>query len=225
MENSAAPVAALSASATSDHRGFRFRYRLFPLGLFTGLFDPERLVEAIREGCQDGYRLIRREFSIEQRRIAVILAALGFGLMFRRNEDNPDAEYDWRVAVYKTRFFTRTVDPEAMAKLLNDAARGGFELYYGVKYPTRLLLLFPRESYAFIFRKPIAGPAPACSYQVRQIPYRFFTRTIDAQLVERELNEAGTSRQQIKITFRDERRLFGILAQPAMVAVFERAKA
>lgn len=218
----AAPQLVEPRSEVAPDARHAFRFRLFPLGLLTGLFDPEQLREQIREGCEGGYRLIRREFSIEPRRVLFFLAALGFGLIFRKTEGVSEPEHDWRVAIYKTRLFTRTADVKAMAKVLNEAALGGFELHFAVKFPTRFLLIFPRESYVFILRKPIAGAQRQYSYEVNQTPYRFFTRTIDPQLYEADLNRSGSEGSQIKISFRDERRLFGIFVQPTAITVFER---
>ena len=201
-------------------QGHQFRVRLFPLGLLTGMFDPDRLVELIREGAEGGYRLVRREFTIEPRRVLLFLQALAFGLVFRRDGGKSEPEFDYRVAIYKTRFFTKTVNTEELAKTINGASQGGFELYYGIKYPTRFLFFFPRESYIFVFRKPFAGQAPNRSYVVHQTPYRFFSRTMDPQVYEHDLNTLGT-RGQIKVTFRDERRILGIFNQPTAVSVFE----
>lgn len=223
----ASPLAALSDSsalAGADATRHAFRFRLFPLGLFTGLFEPEVLREAIREGCEGGFRILRREFTVEPRRVLFFLAALGFGMIFRRNESAPEPEYDWRVAIYKTRLLTKTVDVDTLQRTLNDATRGGFELHYALKFPTRFLFLFPRESYLFVFRRPIAGEQKTYSYEVQQTPYRFFTRTIDAEQYESNLNRAGQEGAQLKVTFRDERRLFGFIVQPTAIALFERVR-
>ncbi len=128
-----------------------YRFRLFPLGFFTGLFNPEKLVEVIRDVCKDGYRMLRREFTIERRRVAFFFSALSFGIVSRREEDFPDPEYDYRVAVYRTRFFTRTVNIDDMTHVLNGTASGGYEFFFAIKYPTRLLLIFQRESYVLFF--------------------------------------------------------------------------
>jgi hypothetical protein len=197
-----------------------FRYRLFPLGFFTTLFNPDLLIETLREGCRNGYRIVRREFSIERRRVLFFFPALAFGILFRRDEKAPDVEHDYRVALYKTRFFTRTVDPEALAAILNAAASDGYELYMGIKYPTRFLGIFPRESYTFIFRKPFAGTVRQFAYKVFQSPYRFFTRTLDPVAYEQDLQRIGQE-GQLKITFRDERRLLGIFRQPTVVGIAE----
>lgn len=208
---------ALSSSPRAQNA---FRFRLFPLGLITGLFDTDQLVETIREGCENGYRLIRREFSIEKRRVMFFLGALGFGLMFRKSEGVSEPEYDWKVAIYKTRFFTKTVNTEELESTLNEVAAHGFELHFAVKFPTRLLFFFPRESYVFVFRKPFAGASKRYRYVAHQTPYRFFTRTLDAATYEADLNRLGET-GQIKCTFRDERRVFGAFVQPTAVAVFE----
>lgn len=197
-----------------------YRFRLFPLGFITGLFDPHKLVEAIRESCQDGYRLLRREFSIERRRVLFFFSALSFGIVSRRKEQAPDTEYDYRVAVYRTRFFTRTVNIKDMTNVLNHAANGGYEFFFGIKYPTRLLLLFPRESYIFFFRKPYSGTVKNYSYRILQTPYRFFSRTIDPTKYEAELSSASKN-GQLKISFRDERRVFGLFTQPTVIGIFE----
>lgn len=202
----------------------KYRFRLFPLGVLTGLFEPNALVEAVREGCRDGFRLIRREFTIEPRRFLFFFPVLAFGLVFRREEARPDAEFDYRVALYKTRFFTRTVDTRALERTLNEAAQDGYELFHAVKFPTRLLWIFPRESYTFVFRKAYAGPATAYAYRVFQTPYRFFSRTVDPDLYERDLNAAGQE-GLLKITFRDERRLFGMFVQPTIVGIAEKQTA
>jgi hypothetical protein len=199
---------------------FDFRFRLYPLGFFTGLFDPDNLTEVIREGCQDGYRVVRREFTFETRRVLLVLMATAFGIMFRRDKNNPEPEYDYRIKIYRTRFFTRTVNVKQLTQVLNEGAAGGYELYYGLKYPTRFLFIFPREAYFFIYRKPYAGEAKQYKYSVLQSPYRFFTRTLDPQRYEKDLNEAG-QRGQIKVTFRDEKRILGIFAQRTVVGVFE----
>jgi hypothetical protein len=198
----------------------QFRFRLFPLGVFTGMFDPQQLVELIREGCEGGHRLIRREFTLEPRRILLILHALSFGMVFRRDAQKPEPEHDYRVAIYKTRFFTKTVNTNDLTQVLNRAAESGFELYHALKYPTRFLFFFPRESYIFIFRRPFAGQPRPLNYIVHQTPYRFFSRTMDPQIYEQDLNRLGST-GQIKITFRDERRVLGIFRQPTAVAIFE----
>ncbi len=210
-------------SPPSSDTQYAFRFKLFPLGLITGLFDTDQLREAIREGCESGYRILRREFTIEKRRVLFFLSALGFGLMFRKDLSDPSPEYDWRVAIYKTRFFTRTVDTLELQRVLNDAAQGGFELHFAIKFPTRFLFLFQRESYVFVFRKPFAGPQESYRYQVAQTPYRFFTRTIDNQAYESDLNRLGQS-GQFKVSFRDERRVYGLFRQPTAVTVFEQRK-
>ncbi|RME03853.1 MAG: hypothetical protein D6805_05035 [Planctomycetota bacterium] len=202
---------------------FRFRFRLFPLGIFTMMFDPEKLRELIREGCRGGYRMLRREFTFEMRRLFLIFRVAAFGFIFRKDEDNPEPEYDYRVKVYKTRFFTRTVNTQKMEQILNEGAEGGYELFFAAKYPTRFLFIFPRESYMFFFRKPIAGEGGRYSYQVVQVPYRFFTRTIDPNRYEQDLNTHGRN-AQLKLTFRDERRLFLIFVQPTAVCIFERKR-
>lgn len=202
----------------------KYRFHMFPLGIFTGLFDPAVLGEAIREGCRDGFRLVRREFTMEPRRFLLFFPVLAFGIVFRREEANPDPEFDYRVGIYKTRFFTRTVDTKAMERMLNDAASGGYELFHALKFPTRLLWILPRESYTFIFRKPYAGPAASLRYNVFQTPYRFFTRTVDPDLYTRDLNQAGQD-GVLKLTFRDERRVFGVFVQPTIVGIAEAAAA
>lgn len=202
---------------------FFYRCRLFRLGFFTGLFDPQKLAEAIREVSKNGYRPLRREFTIERRRVAGIFPALAFGIVGRKNEQNPDAEYDYRVTVYKTRFFTRTVNTQKLSDALNQAAIGGYELFFGVKYPTRLLMIVRRESYVFIFRKPYSGQAKDYRYQIFQTPYRLFTRTINPELYEQDLNNQD-KKGQLKVTFRDERRVLGVLKQPTVVGIFEIAK-
>ncbi|MFN7132264.1 MAG: hypothetical protein ACK4N5_09280 [Myxococcales bacterium] len=200
---------------------YAFRFKLFPLGLITGMFDVDLLKEAIREGCENGYKLLRREFTLETRRVLFFLGALGFGLMFRKDEAAPENEYDWRVTLYKTRFFTRTVDLEALTRTLNEAASGGFELHFAIKYPTRFLFFFPRESYVFVFRKPFADAGVQYRYSVAQTPYRFFTRTLDASAYEADLNRQGGQGGLFKVSFRDERRVFGMFRQPTAVTVFE----
>lgn len=203
---------------------FTYRFRLFPLGIFTGLFKPEALGEAIREGCRDGFRPVRREVTLEMRRFLFFFPVLAFGLVFRREEASADVEHDWRVSTYCTRFFTRTVDTKAMERALNATAADGFELFLGVKHPTRLLWIFPRESYTFVFRKAYSASMNSFEYCVFQTPYRFFTRTIDPDLYERDLNSIGAS-GPLKVTFRDERRIFGVFRQPTVVGVAERPTA
>ncbi|WNG60236.1 hypothetical protein F0U59_40135 [Archangium gephyra] len=223
MTSPATPGQAASLArppAAAPVQRLQFRFRLFPLGLITGMFDPQLLVELIREGCESGHRLIRREFTLEPRRVLLILQALSFGLVFRRDAQKPEPEHDYRVAIYKTRFFTKTVNTEDLARVLNQTAEGGFELYHALKYPTRFLFFFPRESYIFIFRRPFAGQPRQTNYIVHQTPYRFFSRTMDPQVYESDLNTLGRT-GQIKITFRDERRVLGLFRQPTAVAIFE----
>lgn len=202
---------------------FSFKFRLFPLGFFTGLFNPDALLEVIRDGCQDGYRLVRHEFSFELRRIFVLLAAGAFGMVFKKDANKPELEYDYRIATYSTRFFTRTVDLKKMTRAINEGSAGGYELFYGLKYPTRFLIFFPRESYFFLFRKPYVETNKKYTYTLLQTPYRFFTKTIQPELYEHDLNKAGKT-GQLKISFRDERRVFGIFLQQTIVAVFEQEK-
>ena len=106
-----------------------------------------------------------------------------------------------------------------MQKVLNTAAQDGFELFFAMKYPCRFLLVFPRESYFFVFRRK-RGDSTQYTYNVHQTPYRFFTKTIDSDQYESELNEQGQKRQ-LKITFRDERRILGMFKQPTVVSLWE----
>ncbi|WP_372367378.1 hypothetical protein [Candidatus Uabimicrobium sp. HlEnr_7] len=199
---------------------FKFKFRLFPLGFLTGMFDPAKLLEIIREGSQDGYRILRREFTFEVRRKLVLFVLPAFGMVFRREEKNQDPEYDYRVTTYCTRFFTRTVNLKKLQATLDEASAGGYEMYYGLKYPARFLFIFPREAYMFIFRKPYTDDGKQYKYFIQQTPYRFFTGTIDPQKYEADLNTSG-GKGQIKVSFRDERRLFGIFRQKTAVVVFE----
>lgn len=221
MQPATALVRSPDSSPVSAPR-HQFRFRLLPLGLFTGLFEPEVLREAIREGCADGYRLVRRELTVEPRRILFFLQALALGLVFRRTSGAEESEHDWRVAIYKTRLLTKTADPKALEKTLNDAAKSGFELHFAIKFPTRFLLFFPRESYVFLFRRPVDNQTRTFQYSVSQTPYRFFTRTIENERYEADLNARGAQGEQLKISFRDERRVFGALVQPTALAIFER---
>lgn len=202
---------------------FAFRFRLFALGVLSGLFDPERFGQLLTEASRGGYQLMKHEFSIEPSRFMFFLKRLTFGLVFRKDNQKPDADFEYRVVIYKTRLMTRTVDTRKLQQTLNDAAQGGYELYLGIKYPTRLLFFFPRESYTFIFRRPAGQATGSFSYEVFQTPYRFFSRTIDAEQYEQDLNAFGQS-GDLKVTFRDERRVLGAFAQPTVVGVIEQRK-
>jgi hypothetical protein len=196
-----------------------YRFRLFRLGFLTGLFNCEELEESIREGASGGFRMVRREFTLEPRRILFFLTAPAFGLVFQRQKGAEEPDYDWKIGTYQTRFFTKTIDTAAAESVLNAAALDGFELFFAMKYPCRLLFLFPREAYFFVFRRK-RGASSQYAYSVHQTPYRFFTKTIDSERYEDELNQQGGERQ-LKLTFRDERRLLGLFRQPTAVSIWE----
>ena len=120
-----------------------FRFVLFKLGIITGLFNVQEFTNAITEGCRDGYRLVRREFSIEPRRILLVLRAYAFGMVFQRDADSPAEEYEWAVANYRTRFFTKTIDVKKLEATLNEVSGGTGELFFAMKYPCRFLFIFP----------------------------------------------------------------------------------
>ena len=67
--------------------GKQYRFKLFNLGFITGLFKREELERAIGEGTEGGFRLVRREFTLEPRRVLMFLGAPSFGLMFEKPED------------------------------------------------------------------------------------------------------------------------------------------
>ncbi|MHC5036081.1 MAG: hypothetical protein ACYTHM_02095 [Planctomycetota bacterium] len=197
-----------------------YRFHLFKLGILTGLFDPQKLVEAITKGTRSGYRLLRREFTLEPRRLLLLFNALAFGMVYQRDDDAPEPEYYWRIGIYKTRLFTKTVDVPKMQEVLNGHAEGGYELFFSMKYFCRFLFLFPREAYFFVFRRPVDGEAKSYDYLVQQSPYRFFSRTIDPERYEQALSREGKHRQ-IKITYRDEKRILGLFRQHTAVIIWE----
>jgi hypothetical protein len=197
-----------------------YRFFLFPLSLF-GLFKPEKLVAIIKQGSQGGYRLLKRELSIETKRFMLFLKTICFGLVFERDAQNPEQEYDWRIVQYKTRLLSKTVDLKRFNRTLAQGTQGGYELYYALKYPAKFLFVFPREAYFFIFRKPQSQQARQYEYSVHQTPYRFFSKTLDEGKYTADLNAVGSDKQ-LKITFRDERRKLGFV-QPAVISIWERA--
>lgn len=196
------------------------RFILFNLGFWTWLFSPAKLVEAIQRGCQGGFRLLRREVTFELRRVFFFFPAPAFGLVFQRDKTSPEPEYQWAIKTYRTRFFTRTVDTKAMQKKVNEGASDGSELFFAMKYSCRFLMIFPREAYFFIFRKRVDGKTPRCQYYIHQTPYRFLTKTIEPKRYEGDLNQ-WCQRNQLKITFRDERRVLGFFVQPTVVSIWE----
>ncbi len=188
----------------------------------TGLFKPQALLAAITEGTRGGFRLLRREFTIEPRRLLFIFTAPSFGMVFQRDDKNPEPEQEWALSTYKTRLLTRTADVKAMNAAINKGASGGYELFFALKYPCRFLLFFPRECYFFLFRKAVGESGHRFQYSVEQMPYRFFTKTINELGYQQQLNDEGSD-SQLKITFRDERRLLGLFKQPTALSIWERA--
>jgi hypothetical protein len=55
---------------------------------------------------------------------------------------------------------------------------------------------------------------------VHQTPYRFFSRTLDPVQYEADLNKYAAS-STLKVSFRDERRIFKVIVQPTVVAIWE----
>jgi hypothetical protein len=202
------------------HRQYRFI--LFPLSILAAIFKPSVLAKTIKKGCQGGYRLIRRELTLEPKRVLLFFKSIAFGMVFQRDENEPDQEYNWKIVSYKTRMMSKTVNPAEMERVLAEGAYGGYELYHAMKYPARFLFIFPREAYFFIFRKPevVQPVVPSFEYTVNQTPYRFFSRTIDESTFTQELNTFGSNASLVN-TFRDERRVFGAFAQPTVVAIWE----
>lgn len=86
-----------------------YRFRLFKLGFLTGLFNRPELEECIREGASGGFRMVRREFTFEPRRVLFFLAARAFGLVFQRETRAEEPDCEWTIGSYQTRFFTKNV--------------------------------------------------------------------------------------------------------------------
>jgi hypothetical protein len=199
------------------HREYRFV--LFNLGFWTWLFNPEEFIRVIQQGCMGGFRILRREITFEPRKFFFIFSRPAFGFVFQKTEQlEPD--YEWAINTYKTGFFTKTVDTARMQDAINAYSQQGFELYFSMKYPCRLFLIFPREAYFFMFRRRVDGQGQKHNYLVHQTPYNFFTKTIKPEQYQSDLNEWGQSRQ-LKITYRDERRIFGFFGQPTAVSIWE----
>jgi hypothetical protein len=198
-----------------------YRFILFPLAGLSGLFSSEKLAAAIRKGCEGGYRLLADEFTLEPRRILFFFKALAFGLIFERREDFPEPEFDWQVLCYKTRLFSKTVDPELLEHTLKGGAIGGYELFHAFKYPTRSLFFFSREAYFFVFRRKKGVERGEREYYVQQTPYRVLSGTLDQTIYDRDLNMYG-SHSTLRHTFRDERKIFGFFTQPSVLAIWER---
>jgi hypothetical protein len=107
-----------------------------------------------------------------------------------------------------------------MTWALNDAARGGFEVYFAFKQPTRWLLLFPRETYLFVLRRRTDGANQERTYRFVEYAYRFFTGTLDPVAYEQVLNGNAAHSRHV-VSFRDERRVLGAFRQPVSITLFE----
>ena len=198
----------------------RFKVRSLPIGFLLPTVDPLRLASLINEAVQGGYRFKREEVSVEPRRILLFLQALALNIVFKWEADEPP--YEYRVFSYQTRLFTRTVDVPKMTWALNEAARGGFEVYFAFKQPTRWMMLFPRETYLFVLRRRTDGANQERTYRFVEYPYRFFSGTLDPVAYEQVLN-ANAAQSRHVVSFRDERRVLGAFRQAVSITLFEDA--
>lgn len=197
-----------------------YRYRLLSLG-FLGFFDPQKLVSLLNEGAAGGYSLLSKEISIEPRSLLFFLKTMAFGFLFTKTEGEKTVEQDWKVVCYKTNLFSQTLDKTKMQNTLNEAAAQGYVLEHAIKYPTRLLFILPREAYFFMFKRPVAQAAvPVARYAVHETPYGLFSKTLDVNTYDAELNARG-QQAALKATFRDERKKFRVLKQNIAVGVWE----
>ncbi len=71
-----------------------------------------------------------------------------------------------------------------------------------------------------MFRRHVDGQGQQYNYLINQTPYHFFTPEIKPEQYQYDLNAWGQSRQ-LKITYRDERRIFGFIGQPTAVSIWE----
>ncbi len=198
----------------------RYRYRLLSLG-FLGFFDPTKLVQLLKEGTSGGYKLLTQEISIEPRSLFFFLKVMAFGFLFTKRDEEPSEEYDWKVVCYKTNLFSQTLNKNKMQQMLNEAAAEGYVLEHSIKYPTRLLLILPREAYFFMFKRKAGASASATArYEVHETPYGLFSKTLDIQGYDQELNQRGQS-AELKATFRDERKKFRVLKQNIAIGIWE----
>ena len=196
----------------------RFKVRSLPIGFLIPVVNPQRLAALRNEAVAGGYRFKREEVTVEPRRVLLFLSALALNIVFKWEADEPP--YEYRVFTYQTRLFTRTVDVPKMTWALNEAARGGFEVYFAFKQPTRWMLLFPRETYLFVLRRRTDGVNCQRTYRFVEYAYRFFSGTMDPQAYEQVLNQnAGHSRHVV--SFRDERRVLGTFRQVVSITLFE----
>ena len=196
----------------------RFKVRSLPIGLLIPIVSPLRLAALINEAVQGGYRFKREEVTVEPRRVLLFLQALALNIVFKWEADEPSFEY--KVFTYQTRLFTRTVDVPKMTWALNDAARGGFEVYFAFKQPTRWMFLFPRETYLFVLRRRTDGANQERTYRFVEYAYRFFTGTLDPAAYEQVLNGNAAQSRHV-VSFRDERRVLGPFRQPVAITLFE----
>jgi hypothetical protein len=104
--------------------------------------------------------------------------------------------------------------------VLNAKSGSGYELFYAMKYPAPFLMIFPREAYFFVFRKPVISQSRPYRYTVIQTPYRLFTRTLDEKRYQDDLNQQVKS-SALKISFRDERIFLGIFTQATAISIWE----
>jgi hypothetical protein len=196
----------------------RFKVRSLPIGFLIPVVHPQRLAQLINEAVQGGYRFKREEVTVEPRRVLLLLGALALNIVFKWEADEPS--YEYKVFTYQTRLFTRTVDVPKMTWALNDAARGGFEVYFGFKQPTRWMFLFPRETYIFIMRRRTDGANQERTYRFVEYAYRFFSGTLDPAAYEQVLNMQGGQSRHV-VSFRDERRVLGTFRQAVSITLFE----
>jgi hypothetical protein len=198
----------------------RFKVRSYPLGFLSGAAQPEQLAAIINEAAHGGYRFKREEVNIEPRRVLFLMRALALNIVFKWEQDEPG--YEYRICIYRTRPLTRTVDVSKLTATLNEAVRGGFEVYFGFKHLTRWLMVLPRETYFFVLRRRIDGANQERSYRFVEYGYRFFSQTMDPAEYEQVLNLQGGDSRHV-VSFRDERRILGAFRQIVALTLFEDA--
>jgi hypothetical protein len=144
--------------------------------------------------------------------------ALALNVVFKWEQDEPG--YEYKIFTHKTRLFTQTVNAGQLSGELNSAVQGGFEVYFGFKHLTRFLMIIPRETYFFVLRRRMDGANRPVTYRFVEYGYRFFTNTLDPVAYEKVLNEQGMDSRHV-VSFRDERRLFGMFRQIIALTLFE----
>ncbi|MCB1158664.1 MAG: hypothetical protein H7A25_07835 [Leptospiraceae bacterium] len=195
-----------------------YKFQLFPLRFLSGTFDRSELEALFQTHWKNGFRFVKREFSLEPKKVFVFFQKLAFGILFEKNPEIPEKNKDVLLLDYKTRFFTSTIDMQRLSRTLNEPAAMGYDLVFGFKYPARFFFIFPRECYFFIFTKPASESSSPKKIHLLEHHYRLWTQTIDEKAYEADLNHFLKDKE-LKFSLRDEKRKFGglLLLRTAVV--------